>query len=91
MSIEQLVALKEYLTENLWKKWIIPSSAEYNSPVLFAKKPNDGFRLCVNYRELNARTRKNTYSLPLIEEILERISRARVYIKLNIRQAFYRI
>jgi hypothetical protein len=85
ISIEQLVALKEYLTENLRKEWIVPSGAEYGSPVLFAKKPNDGLRLCVNYRELNARNRKNTYLLPLIEKILKRISRARVYIKLNIR------
>jgi hypothetical protein len=85
MSIEQLVALKEYLTENLRKEWIISSGAKYGSHVLFAKKPNDGLRLCVNYRKLNARTRKNTYFLPLIEKILERISRARVYIKLNIR------
>jgi hypothetical protein len=85
MSTEQLVALKEYLTENLRKEWIIPGGAEYGSPVLFAKKPNGGLRLCVNYRKLNARTRKNTYFLPLIEEILERISRAYVYIKLNIR------
>jgi hypothetical protein len=84
MSTEQLVAFKEYLTENLRKEWIIPSGAEYGSPVLFAKKPNGGLRLCVNYRKLNARTRKNTYPLPLIEEILKRISRARVYIKLNI-------
>jgi hypothetical protein len=85
MSTEQLVALKEYLTENLRKKWIIPSGAEYGSFVLFAKKPNDGLRLCINYRKLNARIRKNTYSLPLIEETLKRTSRARVYIKLNIR------
>jgi hypothetical protein len=84
MSTEQLVALKEYLTENLRKKWIVPSGAEYGSPVLFAKKPNNGLRLCVNYRELNARTRKNTYPLPLIKEILKRISRARVYTKLDI-------
>jgi hypothetical protein len=91
MSTEQLIALKKYLTENLRKKWIIPSGAEYGSLVLFAKKPNDGFRLYVNYRKLNARTRKNTYFLPLIEEILKRISRARIYIKLDIRQAFYRI
>jgi hypothetical protein len=91
MSTEQLVALKEYLTENLRKEWIIPNGAEYGSPVLFAKKPNDGFRLCVNYRELNARTRKNTYPLPLIGKILKRISYARVYTKLNIRQTFYRI
>jgi Zn-dependent M16 (insulinase) family peptidase len=59
--------------------------------VLFAKKPNNGLRLCINYRKLNARTRKNTYFLPLIEKILKRISRARVYIKPNIHQAFYRI
>jgi hypothetical protein len=91
MSTEQLVALKEYLTENLQKKWIVPSSAEYGSSVLFAKKPNGGFRLCVNYRKLNARIRKNTYPLPLIGKTLERISCARVYIKLDIRQAFHRI
>jgi hypothetical protein len=91
MSTEQLVALKEYLTENLRKEWIISSSAKYGSPVLFAKKPNDGLRLCVNYRELNARTRKNTYPLPLIEETLKRINRARVYTKLDIRQTFHRI
>jgi hypothetical protein len=91
MSTEQLVALKEYLTENLRKEWIIPNGAEYGFLVLFAKKPNDSLRLCVNYRKLNARIRKNTYPLPLIGETLERISRARVYIKLDIRQAFYRI
>jgi hypothetical protein len=85
MSTEQLVALKEYLTENLRKKWIIPSGAEYGSLVLFAKKPNDGLRLYVDYRKLNARIRKNMYPLPLIEEILKRISCARVYIKLDIR------
>jgi hypothetical protein len=45
----------------------------------------------MNYRKLNARIRKNTYFLPLIEEILKRINRARVYTKLNIRQAFHRI
>jgi hypothetical protein len=84
MSTEQLVALKEYLTENLRKKWIIPSGAEYGSLVLFAKKPNSGLCLCMNYRKLNAYTRKNTYFLPLIKKTLKRISRARVYIKLSI-------
>jgi hypothetical protein len=91
ISTEQLVALKEYLTENLRKKWIIPSGAEYGSFVLFAKKPNNGLRLCMNYRELNARIRKNMYLLPLIGKILKRISHARVYIKLDIRQTFHRI
>jgi hypothetical protein len=91
MSTEQLVAFKEYLTENLRKKWIIPSGAKYGSPVLFAKKPNGGLRLCVDYRKLNARIRKNTYFLLLIGETLKRINRARIYIKLDIRQTFHSI
>jgi hypothetical protein len=84
MSTEQLVAFKEYLTENFQKKWIISNSAEYGSFVLFAKKLNNGLRLCVDYRELNARIRKNTYFLLLIEKTLKRISCARIYIKLDI-------
>jgi hypothetical protein len=89
--IEQLVALEKYLTENLRKKWIISSSVKYDSPVLFTKKPNSGLCLYVNYRKSNAFTRKNTYLLPLIKEILKRISRARIYTKLNIRLAFHHI
>jgi hypothetical protein len=85
MSTEQLVALKEYLTENLRKEWIVSNGVKYDFPVLFAKKPNNGLRLCVNYQKLNARTRKNTYFLPLIKETLERINRTRVYTKLDIR------
>lgn len=91
MSTEQLVALKEYLSENLRKEWIVPSGAEYGSPVLFAKKPNGGLRLCVDYREVNRRTRRDTYPLPLIGETLERISKAKIFTKLDIRQAFNRI
>jgi hypothetical protein len=49
MSIDQLIALKEYLTETLRKEWIVPNAAEYGSPVLFAKKPNGGLRFCMDY------------------------------------------
>ncbi|KAJ3556396.1 hypothetical protein NPX13_g10144 [Xylaria arbuscula] len=49
MKADYLVALKQYLTEHLRKDWIVPSVAEYGSPVLFAKKPNGGLRFCVDY------------------------------------------
>jgi hypothetical protein len=54
MSANQLIALKEYLTEALRKKWIVPNAAKYGFSVLFAKKPNGGLRFCVNYRAMNA-------------------------------------
>jgi hypothetical protein len=88
---DQLIALKEYLTKALRKEWIVPNAAEYGSPVLFAKKPNDGLRFCVNYRAINARSKKNVYPLPLIFEILDRFGKAKLFTKLDVRNAFYRI
>ena len=48
-------------------------------------------RFCVDYRKLNAVTRKDRYPLPLLDETLARMSQAKIFTKLDIRQAFYRI
>jgi hypothetical protein len=45
----------------------------------------------VDYCKLNALTKKNQYLLPLINETLVRLSKAKIFTKLDIRQAFYRI
>jgi hypothetical protein len=75
----------------LRKEWIVPNAAEYGSPVLFAKKPNGGLRFCVNYRAINARSKKNVYPLPLIFETLDRLGKAKLFTKLDVRNAFHRI
>ena len=59
--------------------------------MLFVKKPSGGLRFYIDYRKLNALTRKDRYPLPLIDETLARISSAKIFTKLDIRQAFYRI
>ena len=79
------------MLKNLHKGWIKPSQAPYSSPVLFVKKPNGSLRFCVNYRKLNQLTKKDRYPLPLIDETLARLNKAKVYTKLDIRQAFHRI
>jgi hypothetical protein len=91
ISINQLIALKKYLTKALRKEWIVPNAAEYGSPVLFAKKPNGGLRFCVDYRAVNARSKKDVYLLPLISEILKQLGKAKIFTKLNVRNAFHRI
>jgi hypothetical protein len=88
---DQLIALKEYFTEALRKEWIVPSAAEYEFSVLFAKKPNDGLRFCVNYRAMNARLKKDVYPLPLISETLDRFEKIKLFTKLNVRNVFHRI
>jgi Reverse transcriptase (RNA-dependent DNA polymerase)/RNase H-like domain found in reverse transcriptase len=90
-SLEWLKAARKYLVENLHKGFIIPSSASFASPILMAKKPDGGLRFCVDYRKLNAITKKDRYPIPLIDELLERLNRAKIFTKLDIRQGFHRI
>ena len=90
-STKELESLKAYLVDNLAKGFIETSQAPFGAPILFVKKPNGSLRLCVDYRKLNALTRKDRYPLPLIDETLARMASAKIYTKLDIRQAFNRI
>ena len=58
---------------------------------MFVKNNDGSIRLCVDYRALNEGTIKNRYSLPLIQETLMRLSKAKYYTKLDIRRAYYHI
>jgi len=90
-STAELQAVKDYLLENLDKGFIEPSQAPFSSPVLFVKKANGSLRFCIDFRKLNQITRKDRYPLPLIDETLARLNKAKIYTKLDIRQAFHRI
>ena len=91
MSRNEALELRRYLDENLSKGFIRASRSESAAPVLFVKKPGGGLRFCVDYRSLNAITVKNRYPLPLISETLNRLSRAKIFTKLDIIAAFNRL
>ncbi|SYW75193.1 uncharacterized protein UHO2_03587 [Ustilago hordei] len=80
--------LRRYLDENLEKGFIRPSKSLAQSPVLFVPKKDGGLRLCVDYRGLNEITVKNRAPLPLIEEQLFLLRKARIYTKLDLRAAY---
>jgi len=88
MSRTELQTLKEWLEENLSKGFIRASSSPAASPILFVKKTDGSLRLCVDYRGLNAGTIKNRYPLPLLQETLMRLSKAKYFTTLDIRGAY---
>jgi hypothetical protein len=90
ISREKLLVLRKTLTDLLNKGWIRASSLTAGAPVLFVKKPGEGFRFCVDYRALNAIISQNKYLLPLIRETLRGLAKARYYTKVDVRAAFYR-
>jgi hypothetical protein len=60
-------------------------------PILFVPKADSTIRLCVNYRGLNKVTIKNRYPIPLVSKILDRLLKAKLFIKLNLCNAYYRL
>ena len=70
LTKNQTIALKKIL-KKLIRDWLIePSSSQWSSPIVLVPKKNKDWRLCVDYRKLNDLTIKDSYSLPLIDDIL---------------------
>lgn len=91
LSGKELETLREYIDTALAKGMIQHSESPAGAPILFVPKKDGTLRLCVDYRGLNKVTVKNRYPLPLISEILDRLSGAKFYSKLDIRDAYHRI
>ncbi len=91
LSEYQLKTHREYIDENLANGFIRPSKSSAGAPVLLKPKPDVALQLWVDYRGLNSKTIKNRYPLPLIDEILDRLSGARVFTKVDVKNAYYRL
>jgi len=80
----------KYLNIYLKNNFIRFSRLSTALPVLFIFKINKRFRLYVNYKNLNIITIKNRYLLLLIKKI-NRVTKAKIFIKFNIKIIYYRI
>ncbi|GKF58253.1 hypothetical protein Tco_0171790, partial [Tanacetum coccineum] len=59
--------------ELLEKGFIRPSSSPWGAPVLFVKKKDGSFHMCIDYRKLNKLTVKNRYPLPRIDDLFDQL------------------
>ena len=91
MSKPQLQLMKKFFEEHLKKDFIEASRASCFLPILLAKKPGEKVRFCIDYKKLNELTKKNAYPIPLIAETLAQLKEAKVFTKINIRQAFHKL
>jgi hypothetical protein len=97
MSKEQLSTLRNILDEQLEKGFIQPSSAGNASPVFFvtdnasASRGVDQLRLVVDYRDLNSKMLLDEYPLPLVRTVMERLPRAAIFTKFDVRAGFNNI
>ena len=87
-SIFELDMLCKYINEMLAKRFITSSKSFLGTFILFTNKKNRGLHLCINYRNLNAITKKNKHSLLLMRILLDCFIGIKHYTKLNIIVAY---
>ena len=91
MAPAERSAMEEWIDEQLAKGYIRPSKSPAAAPVFFVKKKDGTLRLVVDYRKLNAITVKNRYPLPLTQELIDQLSEAKVFTKLDLRWGYNNI
>ena len=91
MSALELAEMKTYLKANLANGFIRPSKSPAATPVMFVPRPDGKLRLVVDYRGLNKVTVKNRFPLPLILEMLDRLHLAKVFTKIDLRNAYHQV
>jgi len=91
LSPKELQELKDQIRDLVQKGFIRPSSSPFGAPVLFVKKKDGSFRMCVDYRALNAATIRDVYPLPIIADLLDRLSGAKIFSKLDLRSGYHQL
>ncbi|GJT20491.1 putative reverse transcriptase domain-containing protein [Tanacetum coccineum] len=91
LAPSEMKELSDQLKELSKKGFIRPSSSPWGAPVLFVKKKDGSFRMCIDYRELNKLTVKNRYPLPRIDDLFDQLQGSSVYSKIDLRSGYHQL
>ena len=84
-----MAEVRRQLDEYLEKGFIRPSTSPYGAPILFARKKDGMLRMCVDYHALNKNTKKDAYPIPRIDDLLDRLQKARLFSKIDPSQGYH--
>ncbi|GKC29688.1 putative reverse transcriptase domain-containing protein [Tanacetum coccineum] len=91
LALSEMKELAEQLQELSDKGFLRPSSSPWGAPVLFVKKKDGSFRMCIDYHELNKLTLKNRYPLPRIDDLFDQLQGSSIYLKINLRSGYHQL
>ncbi|GKE10727.1 putative reverse transcriptase domain-containing protein [Tanacetum coccineum] len=91
LAPSEMKELSEQLQELSDKGFIRPNSSPWGAPVLFVKKKDGSFQMCIDYRELNKLTVKNRYRLPRIDDLFDQLQGSSVYSKIDLRSGYHQL
>ncbi|GFS81927.1 hypothetical protein TNCV_2497141 [Trichonephila clavipes] len=91
MCPRQIEILKSEVNKMLELKIIEPGKSDFTSPLILVEAQGKEARACIDYRRLNKVTRTEFFSLPNIEELLEKVSAAKYISILDLTRGYWQI
>ena len=80
-------AVDEMLSDGV----ISPSNSPWASPVTLAPKKDGGYRVCIDYRRMNAVTKKDRYPLPHIQDIFDTVGCGKIFTTLDLKSGYWQL
>jgi hypothetical protein len=85
----QILELKKIMAKLLQSLVIRPSHNLFVGSILLVKKKDGTWRLCIDYRQLNSLPIKNKYHIPIIDDLLKKLHRARIFSKIDLKSWYH--
>ena len=89
--LKQRDIIENMVQETLNMGVIQHSNSPYASPVVLVGKKDGSWCLCVDYRRLNQQTIKNKFPIPILEELVDKLSGARIFSKVDLRSGYHQL
>ena len=86
-----LEEVRTHMNDMLQAGTIRPSSSPWCNAVVLVWKKDGGLHFCIDFRKLNARTKKDSYPLPHIQEMLESLEGSRIFSSFNFKSGFWQV
>ena len=87
----QYTEVKEHISKLLKKGVIQESSSSYASPVVVVRKSDGSIRLCVDFRKLNQKTKKDAFPLPRIDESFDALQGAEFFSSIDLASGYHQV
>nr|GEU67265.1 putative reverse transcriptase domain-containing protein [Tanacetum cinerariifolium] len=91
LAPSKMKELADQLQELTDKGFIIPCSSPWGALVLFVKKKDGSFWMCIDYQELSKLTVKNRYPLPRIDDLFDQLQGSSIYSKIDLRLGYHQL
>ncbi|GJU79398.1 putative reverse transcriptase domain-containing protein, partial [Tanacetum coccineum] len=91
LAPSEMGELSGQLKELQYKGFIRPSSSPWGGPVLFVKKKDGSFRMCIDYKELNKLTVKNRYPLLRIDDLFDQLQGSQFFSKIDLKSGYHQL